>query len=501
MKEVENVSIKFKPAAYRLFRSLKYKVWLALSEYIDNSVQSYLSNKIILNKINPNYKFKIQIIYENDHIAIRDNAAGINSLDIQRAFEPANIPDNNSGLNEFGMGMKTASIWLAEYWSVRTAAIGENVERFVEFDLKEVAENDKEELPILTIPKDDNIHFTEIILQKLTDNGKNKQIERLKKHITSIHRNLIRKGELEIKFNDQILLFENPQILVAPFYKDEDGQNIEWKKNIEFSLGKYSVKGFIGILEKMSNNQENGFALFRRGRVIDGSHDEKYRPKSLSGQVGSPRYKRIFGELEIAGFEVSFDKGSFSNPEELDYFLEQVKNEISKEKNNIFAQAEYYRLPKPKDENKKVVDKTIENFNKEKQEKKDNPEPFEKIVEDASNPIIEETTTKIDNSKKVGGVTDSLSIGGKLHNLKIDFIEDKSVSHFYQLETIDNSISIDIRCNINLAHPFFVKYDIVDYSPLLQIIKCLIYAELTAPSRGTIQAGNVRLNFNKFIRE
>ena len=36
MSAVESVSIKFKPGAYKLFRSLKYKVWLALAEYVDN---------------------------------------------------------------------------------------------------------------------------------------------------------------------------------------------------------------------------------------------------------------------------------------------------------------------------------------------------------------------------------------------------------------------------------------------------------------------------------
>ena len=31
----------------------------------------------------------------------------------------------------------------------------------------------------------------------------------------------------------------------------------------------------------MSTNKVNGISLFRRGRVIVGSHDEKYRPKGI----------------------------------------------------------------------------------------------------------------------------------------------------------------------------------------------------------------------------
>ncbi|MEI6823438.1 MAG: ATP-binding protein [Bacteroidota bacterium] len=504
MSTVDNVSIKFKPGAYNLFRSLKYKVWLALAEYVDNSVQSYLYNKdALLNINNGNYKFKIEIIYASDHIIIRDNAAGINTENIQRAFEPANIPNNNTGLNEFGMGMKTASIWLAEHWSVRTAAIDEIEERFIEFDLEEVTTKNKEVLPVITVNKLKNVHFTEITLQKLTDNGKNKQIEKLKKHITSIHRNLLRSNELIIKFNDEILLFKDPEILIAPYYKNENSEDILWKEEVNYSLGKYKVKGFIAILDKMSTSIENGFALFRRGRVIEGSHDEKYRPKSLSGQVGSPRYKRIFGELELEGFSVSFDKGSFSNPDELEYFLEQFKNEIIKKPNNILSQADNYRLPKVKDQTKKVVKKAIENFKREQTEKKENPNnQFNEIIKIVSDNSIEKDKQFIvDDEMKVGGVSDNVEMFGNKYNLNIDFIEDKSISHFYTLETNEILNTININCHINLSHPFFLKYDINDYSPLLQIIKSLVYAELTAPIKGTTKAGNIRINFNQFIRD
>jgi hypothetical protein len=90
------------------------------------------------------------------------------------------------------------------------------------------------------------------------------------------------------------------------------------EKRHKFFFGKYKVTGFIGILNTMSTSEVNGLSLFRRGRVIEGSHDEKYRPKAICGQMGSPRYKRIFGELELDGFAVSFNKGSFQEQEDLD---------------------------------------------------------------------------------------------------------------------------------------------------------------------------------------
>jgi len=39
-----------------------------------------------------------------------------------------------------------------------------------------------------------------------------------------------------------------------------------------------------------------------------------------------------------------------------------------------------------------------------------------------------------------------------------------------------------------------------DYQPILLIIRSLVLAEIIAPSQGTKGAGNVRLNFNSFIK-
>ena len=39
-----------------------------------------------------------------------------------------------------------------------------------------------------------------------------------------------------------------------------------------------------------------------------------------------------------------------------------------------------------------------------------------------------------------------------------------------------------------------------DYQPIMSIIRSLVLAELLAPSQGTKNAGNVRINFNYFLR-
>jgi len=85
-----------------------------------------------------NHKLRVSIEIDSEdggRITIRDNAAGIAEADFLRAFRPAQLPPNRTGLSEFGMGMKSAACWFAPKWSVRTSALGELVERTVVFDI------------------------------------------------------------------------------------------------------------------------------------------------------------------------------------------------------------------------------------------------------------------------------------------------------------------------------------------------------------------------------
>ena len=91
--KINKVSIKFKPGAYGVYRSLNNKPWYALAEYVDNAIQSYIDNKEQLLELHSDYQLRIsiEINKEDDFIRINDNAGGINNKNFLRAFEPANI--------------------------------------------------------------------------------------------------------------------------------------------------------------------------------------------------------------------------------------------------------------------------------------------------------------------------------------------------------------------------------------------------------------------------
>jgi Histidine kinase-, DNA gyrase B-, and HSP90-like ATPase len=509
MDKIDTVSIKIQTGVYGQFRNLNNKVWFALGEYVDNAVQSFENNKERLRKANNGkYQFTVKITVNRlgNYIRIYDNAAGIDVKNFPRAFEPANIPIDNTGLHEFGMGMKTASIWLSDIWNIKTAALDEDVERFVEFDLHKVLAEEREELKVKNTPKSKSVHFTELNLHNLSANAPSlQQMDKIKKHLASIYRKFICSGELQLYVNEELLSYAMPEILTAPYYETPNEKPIVWKKMIKFSLGQYKVSGFIAILNTMSTNELNGFSLFRRGRVIEGSHNEKYRPKALCGQVGSPRYKRIFGELELDGFTVSFDKGSFREQEDLESLMDALKQEISAKGFDLYGQAEKYIKSKPIENSIKIA-KNIATVLKQANQQV----PLNTKVDNSLKAIDNKATATenkaiIVKAKPIESHEDFITIKDEKYKLKLVIIHEPKSTELYSFQIdADEFFAKTVTYTVNLAHTFFTRFEKLkneaDYQPIIAIIRSLVLAELVAPSQGTKNAGNIRINFNQFLR-
>ena len=400
-----NVSIATRPLVYSTFRYINNKVWNALAEYIDNSIQSFEDHRDELKTLNCDGKLhvRIDIDFTNETITILDDAYGITEQNYQRAFELANLPLDNQGLNEFGMGMKVSSIWLSNTWTVETSAYGEPVRKTMTFDLKEVVDNEEMELPVDEEPCDKDLHYTKITLKNLSMNKPtNRQMTYIRKHLASIYTKYLREKTVEIIVNDEQLEYTELKVLEAPHYSNPEGTPIVWKKDIcwEQPLGGkiYSVKGFIAILETMSTSENNGFLLFRRGRVIGSSYDDRYRPKVLCGQEGSPQYKRIFGELYLEGFDVSFTKNSFQEDDDFSMFIELLKDDLSKDKSlDLFGQAQNYTKPKTKKEMKNLGANLIKQIAKGFSKPIETPivskeQPVPSVVSDVDEPYVAPST-------------------------------------------------------------------------------------------------------------
>jgi hypothetical protein len=505
---MEKVSIKIEQAVYSSFRNYSNKSWYVFAEYVDNSWSSFIKHKKKLRSINGRkYQFTITIDINKDKDLIRiwDNAGGIAKEDFGNAFKLGEKP-KDVGLNEFGMGMKTSSIWLSDLWSIKSSAIGEKETRSIEFDLLDVVENGLDDLNVKTKEKKQDQCFTEIVLSKLSRNAPNNyQISKIKDHLASIYRIPILSGEMKLVINGDPLMFEILPLLKAPYIKTPSGKKKEWRKEVDFKMGKYKVKGYIGILNKMSNTL-SGFSLFRQGRVISGTFDEKYKPVQLFGNdAGSYKYKRLYGELHLEGFNVSHNKGSFQELDELDVIMEGLRRELSSPKENYFLQVEYFP-PKTREDDKEAAKKIYDTIKKNRE-----ASPLKAKFQNAVKDINNVSKNKKDHAKfkKAKSISpaapeERIEFNGKDYDFNLELISDSSIDSLYSVFEKENKRGpLKITYKINLAHQFFSRHEDVfkkgKYQPVIDLIEALVFAEIT--SRSTVRfADKIRDNFNNHLK-
>jgi len=507
MNQQGKVSIRPQVTMLSVLKYLEYETWFALAEFIDNAIASYLKNEIELKAIEgDNFKLKVRIeINEPENrITIRDNAAGISEVDYARAFRAAEIPPDNTGLSEFGMGMKSAACWFADNWCVTSTALGESVEKKISFDMKRIFEDKIEELDVDIKNCNTNYHYTKVELFNVNRMPRRRGIGKVKDHLKSIYREFIRNGVLSLQVDNEELFFVDPKILSAPQYNEPKGEEIYWRKEIKFEIEEgLSVNGFVAIRDKASTS-EAGFALFRRGRVIEGSYDNGFRPDFIFGAPNSYRYQRVFGELHLEGFDVNFTKKGIQWDENLDIFLRLLKDDISNKEFPLLQQAEQYRVRASEKEYKaakRALDETVNDFEKKApQAVADvvNTTPFVSQFEKQELTKTEKTLHRefeIRFNKTNWKVSIELSYDPSLKELievGDSFIMNKSKD--------DSERQIGIR--LSLTHPFMVEFagaDTNKIEPILRIATALGLSEVIAKGSGIKTQGEVRRNFNELI--
>lgn len=454
---------------FGIFRSLNYQPWYALAEFVDNSISSWETwEKQVENSSRPQ---SVRVYIEIDSsakepfIEIRDSGTGIAFKDFDRAFKVASIPPDKTGLNEFGMGMKTAGFWFSNNWIVRTSYVGDPVARTMRFNLARILGEQTKDITPIETPSSEAGHFTTVRLTELNQIPKGKSVGKLKAHLTDIYRCFLRDGSLELFYNNERLSFEAPEILKAPKVGVDDGTTITWTKDVHFELssGKM-VKGFAGIREKGSTDYA-GFALFRKKRLIIGSGDQTFRPHEIFGMSNSFAYQRVFGELHLTGFEVSHTKDAIKwGDGEQEEFTELLRNALIAEPMNILSQADRFRKtakPEPR-----TVEKALEAV-KEVIEA-GLPAATMRLAPKAAD--LTAAIPEILNSKVSPAISDrevSLDIDTGDHGLwqiNLRGVSDEALSKFFDIGSKREGTNGDgLQVNkldvlVNLSHPFATNY-------------------------------------------
>lgn len=500
----EQVSIRPGVSILSVLRHLNYRPWYAIAEFVDNSLQSFLHYQTELAAAGAE---AVAVTIERDEdggrLVIRDNAAGIHEKDYARAFRPAEVPPDRSGLAEFGMGLKSASCWFSPRWTVRTTALGEPIERTVTFDIDRIVRDDLESLDVATATVAPGLHFTEITLTELFRPLRGRTVGKVKEHLGSIYRVFLRNGVLALTFDGEPLDFTEPGILVAPRFREPTSEPIRWRKDIDFDFGEgQRVRGFAALRERGSTS-DAGFALFRRDRLIQGSGDEAYRPSQIFGASNSFTYQRLFGELELDGFEVSHTKDGFQWEEHEEIVLELLKEELDSEPVPLLSQAEGHRTRVRKEDVQAGADAAVART--------------ADAIERDGGPIIEEQLSEPDPGEVPESLPPVELASHRLINIECDGVPweiefelsaDPAVSDWlYVADAAPPSTAGPRRLaiRVGLAHPFMERFagsgDVTQIEPLLRVAAAIALAEVTAREAGVRFAGSIRLRVNQLLRE
>ena len=500
---MEQIDITPSTGVYGTYKRLSYKPWYAIAEFVDNSTQSYYDHVEELRSQEGFRKLYININYslENDYLEIVDTAFGMDFYDFQRALILDKPPKNTKGRNEFGMGLKTAACWFGNLWTVETTRLGERKSYKATIDVLDLQQNKTTSIDYQAYDVDEKEHYTRVYITSLNQKMVKRTLGKIKDHLSSIYRNDIRNGEIDIIWNGESLTYNEPSILTEEL---DDGTIVEWKKNINFDIlsssGKnYNVNGWIGIMDPGSTS-EAGFTLMRRGRVIIGGTNENYRPEDIFGKSNSFTYQRLFGEINMDNWEVTQAKDGFDWNNGLEDLLIENLLRVS---DDYRRKAEKYR----KNESKRIVDITDEERSDIVTETVNNITSA--VYEINEEPAIYEPGSNINDNKQAvlefpeEKTQEVYSYSIDDYDLVVKWYSDnENGAWITSKELSENKIEI----SLNIRHAFFVPY--INDTNFLKIINKLACAMIIAERNakkvsknpdGSVDPSDIRTYMNKLL--
>jgi hypothetical protein len=311
------MKFKISPGILGRYKNLNYQPWYAISEFVDNSLHSFLLNKIHLESVGVT-KLEVSISYDANEevLMVVDNSSGMNSEDLERSLEIGRTKERaDTQLSEFGMGMKTSAIWLGNLLTIRTKHFSSSEELYVEVDIDKIMNEDFE----LSVQSRQSTStkpcYTIIEVRRHNRKFQGRTLGVIRETLKSIYSKFITDGILELRFGDQVL---TPDLFTPLITRN----GIEKKKTIEFTVNGKSVSGFVGILSKGSG-KKSGFSIYRNKRLIRGYPENNFRPREIFSQEGGTNTlinQRVYGELIMDDFDVTHTKDDISfngNEEEI----------------------------------------------------------------------------------------------------------------------------------------------------------------------------------------
>lgn len=498
-------NIQPKASILNVFSRLSYKSWYAIAEFVDNSTQSYLSHKKKLENLTDFSHLKVQVDYDKDKNTLRivDNAFG---MEIDRFLDAITLDaknDDQTGRNEFGMGLKTAASWFGEKWSVTSTQLGSDNEYYAVIDIPKLKNEDINTTQVFKNKTKKDKHGTTILIENLTKKLSGPTtIGKIKSILSSMYRRDIVNHGVEIVFNGEIIEYQDIKVL--------EFRGTTWKRTVVFDFKfedkVYHVSGFVGIMEKGSY-PVSGFALFRNDRVIIGGNDQNYKPLEIFVQSQSQISLKLFGELSVDDFPVNQAKDGFVWDDGLEQeFIQNLKN-------NISDYIEIARLSKKERAREEELDKeTSENVRKEVIEGINNlrHDSVEGRMDEDSEEESEDLRKYREKLKTEKTAEDKIIDEEREYPVPIDKLSTKTVIVKWEIASSKKWITKfeddrGLHINLNINHPFFKPYSesfefkIVLEKFAIAIIVAEEKAKVLSNEKGMLYASAIRTQMNDVL--
>lgn len=329
-----SINIEIGLNAIASYRRMDYEIWYALAEFVDNSTQSFANNSDALSKAyqRDGETLEVRITYErkgNEPIfRIVDNAMGMDYAELQHALRIANPPANNTGRCRYGMGMKTASCWIGNRWTITTKKLGETSEYTVEVDVAKIEAGDPELKTTIIEDQHPDTHYTRIEIFDHNREFKGRTIGKIKDYLKSMYRQDFRAGTLGLYYNDEHLTWEEFE---SRLRQNKAGEPM--KTEFSFEIDGKTVHGWAGILDRGARS-DTGFSILHADRVVRGWPDA-WRPERIFGLNRNDLLnQRLLGEIHLDDFEVTHTKDNiqwYGDDEE------QVEKELQTQIANLIS--------------------------------------------------------------------------------------------------------------------------------------------------------------------
>ena len=525
--DLESVDIRPGVGLYALFPSLRYTPWVALGEMVDNSIQSYIKYKDQLIELNgPDYKLRIDINFsggENSTIQLVDNAAGIFTADIARAFTPAMPPLDKTGISQYGIGMKSSACWYSKYFTVRTRALGEPIVRNIIFDIPKIIDQEIYNLDIQKEPTSNpKAHGTIIIMSKLNQPVPTAgAASRLRGYLRSMYRDFLRTGELILTINGEPQEPITYNWLNAPFWPNDRGpvdEKIhEWVREFEIELNEShnpddpkvpapKIRGKIGILDK-GDTKRAGLALVWRRKVVQGaggladSPDDLYRPGVIFGGANSFERQRIIGELDVSELKVtSFKDAVVWTEGQEEEALKKIKEALNAGDYPLIKMARNFRATDNSKGTKAKVKATLDEVVESAIRGFIDGDAVDQLGDDFEVPFKDEVPEP-PRDEKTSVVQKNIRLIPQFKSdIMLEVKDQGNDPAWLRVTSTDDKKWI---VTVNREHPFMDSFTVADpdsLEPVLRLALAIGIAEIQGMSSGFESAGFLRIQINELLR-